>query len=46
MSDDPDHVRRWLLNAGGAAIVSSAMGAQVQAQGAARAGREGGGRPG
>ena len=35
MSDDPDHVRRWLLNAGGAAIVSSAMGAQVQAQGAA-----------
>ena len=35
MSDDPDHVRRWLLNAGGAAIVSSAMGAQAQAQGAA-----------
>ena len=30
MSDDPDHVRRWLLNAGGAAIVSSAMGAQAQ----------------
>jgi 2-methylcitrate dehydratase PrpD len=25
MSDDPDHTRRWLINAGGAAILSNAL---------------------
>jgi 2-methylcitrate dehydratase PrpD len=38
MSDDPDHTRRWLINASGAAILSNALaGGQSQAQVAAPA---------
>ena len=34
MSDDPDHTRRWLINASGAAILSGALPAASQAQSA------------
>jgi len=46
MSDDPDHTRRWLINASGAAILSNALAgrpsyAQVSATPAAKAAQGG-----